>query len=155
MVMINFACDNCKKPSKQKESQYKRKKRHFCSMACYAAFKRDKLPIEEHPRWEGGISTAEAHRRYRDKNKKKINAQKRERRLREMGAEGSHTEAEWIAKLALYSNRCIEDDDSCRGDITKDHEVPLIMGGGNDIDNIVPRCRYHNSKKWKRVAADL
>jgi hypothetical protein len=45
---ISFYCDNCGTLSNDKPSSYKRKKRHFCSMKCYAEFQRDKLPIEEH-----------------------------------------------------------------------------------------------------------
>ena len=155
MSYIRFNCDNCGDLSKQKESQYKRKKRHFCSMECYAEFKRTKLPIQEHPRWEGGISPQEARRRYYQKNKKKIEAMRRERQLREIMADGGHTNEEWQAKLKAYNYKCAIDDDTCSGKITKDHEVPLIMGGSNDIDNIVPLCGSHNSRKWKKVAVDL
>jgi 5-methylcytosine-specific restriction endonuclease McrA len=152
--MKEFNCDNCGTVAKQKLSQYNRKKRHFCSMACYAAFKRDKLPVEEHPRWEGGIDPSEARRRWYQKNKARVAAMAKERRLREINA-GAHTEAEWQAKLAEYGGKCVDDDHSCSGGITKDHIIPLIMGGENTIQNLVPRCKRHNSQKWKRVALEF
>lgn len=153
--MIEFSCDYCGKLSKQKPSEYRRKTRHFCSMDCYALFKRHKLPMSEHPRWQGGVSPEEARRRYYEKNKKKIAAMAKERRLREALAGGGYTEAEWQKKLAAYGGKCAYDDDTCNGGIHRDHNVPLIMGGDNDIDNIIPVCQSHNSRKWKKVALEF
>lgn len=155
--MISYICDRpgCGKTAQQKESQYKRKKRHFCSMKCYAIFKRDFLPIEEHPRWEGGVSLEEARRRWYQNNKIKVAAMAKERRMREALADGGHTEQEWQAKLAEHNGECAYKDDGtheCSGPITKEHTVPLIMGGSDSIDNIKPACGRYNSKKWKRVA---
>lgn len=68
------------------------------------------------------------------------------RRARERGAPGSHTHAEWLAKIELYAGACAycgrTDAPLCR-----DHVVPVAKGGTNDIDNIVPACRPCNSRK--------
>lgn len=72
----------------------------------------------------------------------------RERQMRIEAAEGSHTDLEWEALKAHYSNRCL-----CCGkaepevELTRDHVIPLVKGGTNSIDNIQPLCRGCNSRK--------
>lgn len=60
---IYFECDYCGKISVTKLSAYNRKKRHFCSMKCYSEFRKEKLSIEEHPRFGKGLSTEERSKR--------------------------------------------------------------------------------------------
>lgn len=43
---IYFNCDYCGKVSSDKPSSYKKKKRHFCGMACYSEFRKKKMPLE-------------------------------------------------------------------------------------------------------------
>lgn len=67
-------------------------------------------------------------------------------RLARRKAGGTHTVAQWRAKLAEYGGRCAY----CGGDqdITRDHDIPLSRGGSNEISNIVPACaRCNYSKK--------
>jgi len=45
-VWIKFNCDYCEKENEEKESHYKKKKRHFCNMLCYSSFRREKLPLD-------------------------------------------------------------------------------------------------------------
>lgn len=152
---MNYQCETCHKKCFERLSHYNRKKHHFCSQTCYTKWQLEKRTKQEHPRWEGGVTPEEARRRWYQKNKKKMAMMAKERRLRESGAYGSHTEAEWQAKLKLFNNKCAYDDGSCWGPMTKDHITPLIMGGSDDIDNIVPACKSHNSRKWKKVALDF
>lgn len=42
-----------------------------------------------------------------------------------------------------------------RLEITIDHLVPTILGGGDDIDNLVPCCRVCNSTKCGGSVEDL
>lgn len=73
------------------------------------------------------------------------------RRARELRAEGTHSLADWVALVARHQGCCAY----CgRADLplTRDHIVPLIEGGTNSIDNIVPACRPCNARKgrWAR-----
>jgi len=71
---------------------------------------------------------------------------KARRRARKRGADGTHTAAEWQARLEEYDYRCVY----CGrrgGRLTRDHVVPLSRGGSDYIANIVPACRKCNSEK--------
>lgn len=66
--------------------------------------------------------------------------------------QGIHTKAEWRALLIAYRYTCL----ACgRRDpdvqITKDHVIPVSMGGSDGIDNLQPLCASCNSKKGARV----
>ena len=49
---VPFDCEYCGKLSSDRSSHYIRKKRHFCSMECYAKFRKEIRPKEEHERWQ-------------------------------------------------------------------------------------------------------
>ena len=107
-------------------------------------------------------------RAWRERNADRVRAQARlwrvmnpekhaflnaKRRARVMGALGAHTEAEWEQVLAKYGSRCAY----CGvvGPMTRDHVVPLIRGGTNDISNIVPACALCNCKKGRATAEEF
>lgn len=146
---MDFNCDNCGQASRSSKSEYARKKRHFCSRVCYSRYREESLPQEEQHAWKGGVTPEESRRKWAAKNKKVLVARARARRIREANAPGSHTRKEWEE---VKAQGCVDaDDGTCKGDITKDHEVPILMGGSNDISNIVARCRSHNSRKRAKV----
>lgn len=150
--MQEYTCDNCGGPKKEYPSRVAGKKRIFCSRKCYSYFREHKLPPEEQHAWKGGISAAESNRMYRQKNKDKIKAQNRARKLREIDAPGGHTKAQWHeVRHNKYNNTCAMDDETCAGSMTKDHIVPLVMGGSNDPSNLQPLCRSHNNRKRHQV----
>ncbi len=60
---ITFACDYCGEQSSDRPSHYRRKKRHFCSMACYSKYRTYILPTEEHNRYGKGLPLSERRRR--------------------------------------------------------------------------------------------
>lgn len=151
MSLIEFNCDNCGKGASAHRSHYMRKKRHFCSRECYSAFRAEKLPPEEQNAWKGGITPEESRRKYTQKNKDKVRAMNKARRLRELNAPGSHTKEEWEQVKRAANNQCAMKDDTCRGSITKDHVVPLVMNGSNDVGNLQVLCRSHNSRKTRQV----
>ena len=146
---IHARCEYCGEMFWEKRSHYKRKKRHFCTMGCYAAYRRDIMPPQEQNAWQGGVSQTEAHRRWKRKNPERMAHLKARRYARERGAEGSHTLEEWNALKAKQEHRCA----FCgkRRPLTKDHIVPLSEGGTDYIVNIQPLCRPCNSKKWKHI----
>ena len=75
------------------------------------------------------------------------------RRARILRAGGIHTQEQWLAKLAEFGGLCAY----CGGDerITRDHEIPLVRGGSNDINNIVPACGPCNSAKGSLTAEEF
>lgn len=73
-------------------------------------------------------------------------------RARAKTAEGTHTNAEWLAKAVMYTacprcNRSWQDVERPNGQhlpFTKGHIVPLAQGGNNSIDNLQPECARCN-----------
>lgn len=73
-----------------------------------------------------------------------------ERRALRMATNGGHhTAAEWRELLAQFDSRCV----ACgrRRNITRDHVIPVALGGSDDISNIQPLCRSCNSRKGLRI----
>ena len=68
------------------------------------------------------------------------------------GAEGDFTVQEFHDLCECYQHRCIY----CGGKkkLTPDHKIPLINGGSNFIDNIVPACLHCNCSKRIKTFAE-
>jgi 5-methylcytosine-specific restriction endonuclease McrA len=66
-------------------------------------------------------------------------------RIRQLNSEGNHTNEEWQELLKTCGNRCV----NCgtKGDLTRDHIIPLSKGGADYIENIQPLCKSCNSSK--------
>lgn len=75
------------------------------------------------------------------------------RRAAEIGADGSHTEVEWLALVNALGNRCTYC--GSEGKLTRDHDVPLARGGSNNIGNIKPACARCNSRKGTLTAEEF
>lgn len=71
------------------------------------------------------------------------------RKSLERGAGGRLSADEWKELCNKYDNKCL----CCGvgGGLTKDHIVPVTMGGTTDIDNIQPLCKSCNSKKGNKT----
>lgn len=150
---IYFDCDYCGKQGITKPSHYKKKNRHFCSMKCYAKFRKTKLPMVEQHAYKGirkeGQTKQVYHRNYCKRHPKRIAHLKARRYAREKHADGKHSFQEWKNLVVEFDNKCA----FCRKrkNLTKDHIIPLSEGGTDYIDNIQPLCRNCNSKKWKHI----
>ena len=89
---------------------------------------------KESPRWNGGVKRGFLHSRIR-----------RSRRLKNGG---SHTNGDWELLKARCNWTCL-----CCGlrepiiRLSKDHIVPVVNGGSDNIENIQPLCRRCNAKK--------
>lgn len=152
-VWIKYNCDYCGNENEEKQSHYKRKKRHFCNQKCHSKFRAEKLPMEEQPAYKGirkvGESKQVYHRNYCRRHPRRISHLKARRYAREKGAIGSHTLQEWEDLKIEFDNKCA----FCRKKVklTKDHIIPLSENGTDYIDNIQPLCKNCNSKKWKNI----
>ena len=76
----------------------------------------------------------------------------RQRRIRKMKAEGSHTLGEWELLKKQYGYIC----PACGKKepeikLTEDHIIPLSKGGSDYIENIQPLCGSCNSSKRSKV----
>jgi hypothetical protein len=106
--------------------------------------------------WKGGVTAAQSSRKYRKKYPERVRVINQNRRARERGAEGSHTEAEWLRVKVINAYLCA----GC-GDIafniklTEDHIIPLSRGGTNYISNIQPLCPYCNCRKWATLPDEI
>jgi 5-methylcytosine-specific restriction endonuclease McrA len=108
----------------------------------------------------------ERNRRYKRaaqlRNPAKINAQKaayhaahpeykrakdQAYRARKIAAPGSFSGAEWRDLVVRWGNVCAYRGEP--GPLEPDHRVPLVRGGTNYIDNILPSCRNCNAEKGK------
>lgn len=71
------------------------------------------------------------------------------RRARERGAQGRMTTAEWEQIKAAHGHRCAKCGKARK--LTRDHIVPLSVGGQNTADNIQPLCGPCNSSKGTKM----
>lgn len=92
------------------------------------------------------------------KNKKYFSDENRNstfnKRRRELlkNAIGSFTKYEWELLKIQYNFTC---PCCCKSEphikLTKDHIVPLVKGGSNNIENIQPLCKVCNSRKHTKI----
>ena len=91
------------------------------------------------------------HKKYIKTEKGKAMAQRgmARRRAKEREIINTLTSEEWLNILEKHNFRCVYCDVefNCGLLPTKDHIVPLIKGGHNVKENIVPACQSCNSKK--------
>lgn len=63
-IWVKFKCDYCGKEQEEKQSHYKKKKRHFCGHQCYSLFRKELLPKEEQNAYKnGGLPQEEKEKR--------------------------------------------------------------------------------------------
>lgn len=146
---VEFICLYCGNKATDKPSHFARKKRHFCSMKCYANFRKELLPKEEQHSWRGGVSQTESHRRWKAKNPERMAHLKARRYARERNAEGSHTFEEWTSLKLAQGGKCAICGQPSK--LTKDHIIPLSKGGTDYISNIQGACRSCNSRKHNKI----
>lgn len=91
------------------------------------------------------------HRAYYHAHKEQFRAAKSRRRARAYGADGAYSVADWTQKLARYKGRCHYCGKVIKGQIHREHVIPLSRGGMNIIGNIVPSCAPCNLKKGRRL----
>ena len=75
------------------------------------------------------------------------------RRLKKLSNGGSHTLQEWLEKCELLGNVCFYCGES--KPLTRDHNVPIVRGGTDDITNVLPACGSCNSRKRTKTAREF
>lgn len=135
-------CAMCGNDKHIPDKNYKRSKRHFCNVPCYANWLRFKQPIEEHHNYRGGISKLVTyHRHYNRLRKAKLKS-----------AIGKYSIKQWEDMKLKYDYKCLmcgKQEPEIK--LSVDHIVPLSLFGTNYIDNIQPLCISCNSKKRAKL----
>lgn len=99
--------------------------------------------------------------RYNKANREKVNRSKRAsyrkyrasyRRREEARRRGyviEITVSEWRAIKKAFGNKCLKC--GTKKDITKDHVIPIKLGGRDHASNVQPLCRSCNSSKGTKI----
>ncbi len=94
---------------------------------------------------------------WRKDNPDKTVVYSQNRRARINGSDGNWTADEWewlfelLGRKCLDCGRTIEELELLGIPMTKDHIVPLAIGGSNCIENLQPLCRQCNSTKHTTI----
>jgi 5-methylcytosine-specific restriction endonuclease McrA len=88
---------------------------------------------------------------HRKKNPEKYREYVRTRRIQKARLIGSHTLAQWLARVAFYGWRCAYCGKTLsQKTLTKDHVMPIARGGTDFASNTVPACGHCNSSKGRK-----
>lgn len=93
-------------------------------------------------------------RAWRSRNREAVCAAEARRRKRRAASDVRHTPQEWAARVYEYGGACAY---CLRSDVrlTRDHLRPLVQGGTDSIDNIVPACLSCNAGKGGRTLVEM
>lgn len=80
----------------------------------------------------------------------KTYAENRRQAVEHARERGKHTLQEWLALVRFCGSRCVKCGATNRR-ITKDHIIPVALGGSDRIDNLQPLCWECNSAKNLRA----
>lgn len=98
---------------------------------------------ERNIKWKGGVTFL---------GKYNSQCENKRRALKKISKGGNHTLQEWEGLKQKYNYMCL----CCKKQepfisLTRDHIIPLSIGGSDDITNIQPLCRSCNSRKYTKI----
>jgi 5-methylcytosine-specific restriction endonuclease McrA len=139
-------CSKCKE-TKPLSDFYKRAKdsEDYLGHCKVCVNKYNKEYFEEHRE-----QAAKRLRNYRKNNHEKVKENDNNYRHRKRANGGNVTLQEWKELKEKYGNKCLR----CKKEnvpLTKDHIVPVSLGGAHVIDNIQPLCRSCNALKHTKI----
>jgi len=149
--IAKYVKENCREY--MNEYQKKRSKKHRSENTEYA--QRQRASKRKHAKTIEGKRVANEWRR---NNTEKVLEYNRRRMLQKKNVLGSHIKDEWENLKKKHGYRCA----FCRiseqellekwkgtnfGKLTRDHIVPIVLGGSDNADNIQPLCVSCNAKK--------
>lgn len=101
-------------------------------------------------RWKASRS----QREWQQRNLDRLTQYANRRRARKISNGGTHTLEEWRDLLRRHNRRCAYCGAEGRP-LTRDHIMPLVLGGSDSIENIAPACRPCNSEKARMTLAEF
>lgn len=81
------------------------------------------------------------------RTRKRLGKEIRSLRMRAARLRGTHSDAEWEEMLRACDYRCVRCGGLCDPRPTKDHIIPIYLGGSDSIENLQPLCRECNAGK--------
>ena len=160
---IEKTCLTCGKVFPVIKGNKWRKDARYCSLDCYYANNTGK----NHWNYQHGYGKAGTPEQRKERSKKtylkhhkKHYNDSRYRRLKQKYGElleGFHTHVEWEELLQKHGYKCCY----CGNTLTeeegpnkaaRDHKIPVMRGGNDNISNIVPSCKSCNSSKGNMTA---
>lgn len=146
----------CRKCRREYDKQYyeanRDRKIHYSAEWYAANRERKRQTNAEHYQRNREKRLAQVAAWYAANRERKVAADaRRAARISQNG--GWHSRGEWLALCATFGWRCVSC--GCKAtdvqQLTRDHVVPVVLGGSNDIGNIQPLCRTCNLAKGQQV----
>ena len=90
-------------------------------------------------------------KKWRVKNPERVKVWSRINRAHRLGADGTYTSDQWLARFRFYGECCAY----CLSTLTLesatvDHVIPIVAGGKNWPSNLVPACSSCNGYKGRK-----
>lgn len=105
------------------------------------SFKKGQHSGDKHPMWKGGITKLPGYKSFRQQNREIMKR-----------TNGTHSILQWETLKQKYNYMCL----CCKQQepfikLTRDHIIPIVRGGSNNIDNIQPLCLKCNMIKHAKA----